>query len=375
MSPQRLLTYTVRGGAAGAFAGGVGSIWGYFVDPPTFFSAWLAGFYFWLSMPLGALALLLIWDLTGGRWESAGRVPLEAMAGTMPLFVLFFLPLLAALPQLYPWTRPEVASGLHNTWYLNLTFFYARAIAYFAIWCALAGWRVLLPGISAAGRRTSQLISGIGLMLLVYTVAYSGIDWVLSTQPHWFSSIFGMIACSTRLIAGICAALLLLLVLFPAGERHESPFEQALPALAGILLAAVIFWMYAEFCQWLIIWEENLHSEIGWYLLRWSMPWGGVIYALVVAHFMIPFLALVWTPAKRNPTVVGSVSAVLLVADAVYVWWLLLPGLQSIHFSWIHPAVLVGMGGIWLLTLAGILRLTSRAERVGQATREGFSHG
>ena len=375
MSTERLLTHTFRWGAVGALAGGIASIWGYLADPRTFFSAWLAGFYFWLAMPLGALALLLIWDLTGGRWGSAARVPLEAMAGTMPLFVLLFLPMLAALTPLYPWATPQVAAGLHNTWYLNLTFFYARAIAYFTIWIALVAWRALMPALTGAPRRPAQWISGIGLMLWVYTVAYSSIDWVLSTEPGWFSSMFGMIACSTRLIIAISTALLLLLAQTAPRSRQNDAFQSALPALAGMLLAAVIFWIYAEFCQWLIVWEENLHAEIGWYLERWSQPWVFVIYALVIAHFLVPFLGLVWGPTKRNPTVVGCVSIVLLVAEVVYVWWLLLPGLQSIRFAWIHPAALIAIGGIWLLALAATLRLTARGESPEGSTQEGFIHG
>jgi hypothetical protein len=373
MSTEQLLTQTVRWGAASAVAGGIASIWGYFLDPPTFFSAWLASFYFWLAMPLGALALLLIWDLTGGRWESAARLPLEAMAATMPVFVPLFLPMLAALTPLYPWSRPEVAAELHNTWYLNLTFFYARAIVYFAIWNALVAWRALVPGLTGTSRRPIQWVSGIGLMLLVYTVAYSSIDWVLSTQPGWFSSMFGMIACSTRLISAISAALLLLIAHASSRNRQERPFMEALSGLAAILLAAVIFWMYAEFCQWLIVWEENLHKEIGWYIERWSPPWEAVIYTLVTAGFVIPFLALLWAPTKRNPAVVGCVCILLLVAGVVYVWWLLLPGLQTSRFSWIHPALVIAMGGIWLLTLAAILRLTSRPE--SESSRESLLHG
>ena len=375
MNTPRLLIHTVRWGAGSAVAGGIFATWGYFVAPQTFFTAWLAAFYFWLSMPLGALALLLIWDLTGGRWETLARLPLEAMAATMPLFILLFLPLLPALPELFPWMRPEVAAGLRNTWYLNLTFFYVRVIAYFAIWSGLAAWRTLAAGGLAAPRQRAQWISGLGLMLLVYTIAYSSIDWVLSTEPHWFSSMFGMIACSTRLIAAISVALLLLLVQTSAPTRQEANFKSGLASLASIVLAAVIFWGYAEFCQWLIVWEENLRGEIGWYLERWSPPWNAVIYFLLGAHFMIPFLALVWSPTKRNPRVVGSVCVLLLIADVVHVWWLLLPGLPSIRFSWIHPAVVVAIGGVWLLALSGLLRLTIRRETTGASPREGLIHG
>ncbi len=375
MSTERLFAYVLRWGALAALAGGIASIWGLIADPETFFSAWLAAFYFWLSMPLGALALLLVWDLTG-RWEPMAQLPLNAMSATMPLFVLFFLPLLAGIPGLYPWARPEVAATLHNTWYLNPTFFYARAIVYFAIWNALAIWRTPMTGttVRTSGRR-SQWLSAVGLMLLVYTVAYSSLDWVLSTEPRWFSSMFGMIACSTRLIASLCAALLMMLAQASFEERQQAGFRKALASLAAVLLAVVIFWMYAAFCQWLIIWEENLPSEISWYIERWRQPWGAVIYALVAAHFAIPFLTLVWGPTKRKPVVVGWTCALLLLADMVHVWWVLLPGLKAVQFSWIHPAAMIGAGGVWLLTLAATLRMSGGREGTQGSPQEGLIHG
>jgi hypothetical protein len=385
VSRQRLLGASWKVGLVCAVAGGVASIYAWFADSHAFFSAWLAAFHFWLSMPLGALALLLIWDLTGGRWEALARVPLSAMAATMPLFLLLFLPIIAGLTELYPWARPSVAATLHNRWYLNLTFFYIRVGVYFVAWNALAMWRAWPaasptrappPGPAGPTRARPQWLSAIGLLLMVYTITYSSIDWILSTDPRWFSSIFGMIACSGQLIAALSAALLLTVAQVPPRARGESAFTQALAPLAAILLAAVIFWMYAEFCQWLIVWEENMRTEIHWYVVRWRGPWAAVIYALVAAHFGVPFATLVWGPAKRNAVVVSSVCAVVLVADMVRVWWLLLPSLEGVRFSWIHPAVMIGMGGLWLLMLAGVLRLTGgHTQRARDTSQEGFIHG
>jgi hypothetical protein len=321
-------------------------------------------------MPLGALALLLIWDLTGGRWEPLARLPLGAMIGTVPIFVLLFLPIIAGLPQLYSWSRPEVAATLHNRWYLNLDFFFARAIGYFAIWIGFASWRLRRRETPRGG----QAISAIGLMLLAYSVSFAGIDWVMSTDPDWFSSIYGMVVGAGQFIAALSFALVLITA--GARERWSDPaFAQALATLTTILVAVVLFWGYVSFCQWLIIWEENLRKEIPWFIERWRQPWGSVIYALVGAHFAIPFLALVWTPAKRQPMLVASVCLLLLVADMVHVWWLLLPGFRDTAFSWIDPAVMIGIGGVWLLSLSVVLRLEANRDNAHARREEGLIRG
>lgn len=364
-------------GVAGlvALAGGAAAIWAYLNQPQIFFTAWLAGFYFWLAMPLGALALLLVWDLTGGAWELVGRRPLTAMVATMPLFVLLFLPVIGGMTALYSWSRPEAASILHNRWYLNPEFFFIRAAAYFAVWNGFALWRLLRPvsvgGVPAPGL---QWVSAIGLMLMGYSVSFAGIDWIMSTEPDWFSSIYGMVVGSSQFIASLSFALLLIILDVPRGAAPES-VAKALSSLATILLAVVVFWAYTSFCQWLIIWEENLRKEIGWYLERWRGAWASVVYTLAGTHFALPFAALVWTPAKRNRRLVGAVCLMLLVADLVHVWWLLLPPFRAAVFSWLHPVIAIGIGGVWLVCLGIALILFDRVPLAQRHAERRLLHG
>lgn len=339
-----------RFGAAAAVAGGAATLAGYLVEPRAFFTAWLAAFYFWLSMPLGALALLLIWDLTGGAWEPFARVPLIAMTATMPLFVLLFLPIAAGMPELYAWIRP--GATLRNGWYLNTDFFFLRAIVYGLIWNGFAAWRLMRP----ADADLLQWPSAIGLILLGLTVTFAGIDWIMSTEPDWFSSIYGMIVGSSQFIAALSCTLLLMVIAGTADTIRSDPFRGSLASLATILVIVVIFWAYTSFCQWLIIWEENLRTEIGWYIERWRGTWGSVLYTLAGAQFAVPFFALVWTGAKRNAAVVGAVCALLIVSDLVQVWWLLLPPFRETGFAWVHLATAIALGGIWLLSLSFTLR-------------------
>ncbi|MGH7105993.1 MAG: hypothetical protein ACREFT_05760 [Acetobacteraceae bacterium] len=389
MSLERATMLMLAIGAIAALLGGGAAIWGCLNAPQAFFPAWLAGFYFWLSMPAGALGMLLIWDLTGGRWGPLARLPLTAMAATIPLFLLLYLPIIAGMSTLYPWTHAPVAAKLHNGWYLNREFFFIRAGLYFAIWVGFAAWRVLRRSAPDGGApKGYQWLSGIGVLLMGYSLTYAGIDWVMSTEPDWFSSIYGMVVGSGQFIAAISCALVLLVIgarsaiAVPGGVSvrtvapgstgaasvlsHEDLFTPGLASLAAVLVAVIVFWAYTSFCQWLIIWEENLHSEIRWFIERWARPWGDVIYVLAGAHFFVPFLALVWSPSKKNPRLVGAVCGLLLLADLLQVWWLVLPGFQRSGFSWLDPAVMVCVGGLWLLALAGALRFLGGRAPAGQ---------
>jgi hypothetical protein len=365
MSLDRATALLVTIGAIATVLGGGAAVWGYLDAPQVFFPAWLAGFYFWLSMPAGALGLLLIWDLTGGRWGPLARLPLTAMAATIPLFLLLYLPIIAGMSTLYPWTHAPVAAKLHNGWYLNREFFFIRAGLYFLVWVGFAAWRVLRSSAPDGGPpKGYQWLSGVGVLLMGYSLTYAGIDWLMSTEPDWFSSIYGMVVGSGQFIAAISCALVLLVM----GARSTTGdlFKPGLASMAAVLVAVIVFWAYTSFCQWLIIWEENLHSEIRWFIERWSQPWGDVIYVLAGAHFLVPFLVLVWSPAKRNPRLVGAVCGLLLLADLLQVWWLVLPGFHKSGFSWIDPAVMVCVGGLWLLALAQaltVLRARIPAER------------
>ncbi|HXS27155.1 MAG TPA: hypothetical protein VN730_05750 [Steroidobacteraceae bacterium] len=400
MRLDRAISRLVLIGAIAALLGGGPCIWGYLNTPQTFFPAWLAGFYFWLSMPVGAIGMLLIWDLTGGRWGPIARLPLSAMAATMPLFLLIYLPVVAGLPILYPWTHASVAAHLHNGWYLNLEFFFLRAGLYFLIWIGFAAWGVLRrPGPDGGAPAGLQWVSAIGVLLMGYSLTYAGIDWIMSTEPDWFSSIYGMVVGSGQFIAAISCALMLMVLgarapvaagaaaatsgsgdatagrtaaaqgsADAAAVRAADPFTPALASLAAVLVAVIVFWAYTSFCQWLIIWEENLHTEIHWFIERWAPPWGSVIFALAAAQFFVPFIVLVWTPAKRNPIVVGAVCALLLLADLLNVWWLVLPGFERTAFSWLDPAAMICIGGLWMLAAAGGLRFCR--DRTGGAHPE-----
>lgn len=327
-------------GLACILCGGIATVIGGVIAPAAFFPAWLAAFYYWLSVPLGALALLLIHNLTGGKWEAVARLPLEAGAATMPLFILAFLPILAGLSSLYSWVRP-LSTPLPNVWYLNLDFFGIRAAIYFLVWNLFVFWQLRRP----AGAAKSQALSGVGLILLGCSVTWAAIDWIMSIEPRWFSSVYGMMVGSDAFVLALAVILIAIIVL---REPGDAAFASHLANLATILLAVDIFWAYTAYSQWLIIWEENLKSEIPWYLLRLRPFWRDLVLAIIALNLAVPLFSLVWTPAKRRPGLVLTVCAVLLIGSMLQFWWLILPPFTSASLFWIAPAAMIALGGLWL---------------------------
>jgi hypothetical protein len=328
-------------GAGCAVLGSLAALIGALTDPGDFFPAWLAAFVYWLSLPLGALALLLIHDLTGGKWLIIARVPLAAAAATMPLFILAFLPMLAGLHDLYAWTRPD-AAPLPSHWYLNLDAFGLRAAIYFLVWTLLALWRLH----RAPEDPPVPWVAALGLIFMGCSVTCAAIDWIMSIEPRWFSSVYGMMVGSGQFIIALASALVIITAGSRATAADEAGFRRHLAGLATILLAVDIFWAYTAYSQWLIIWEENLHSEIPWYLVRLRPFWRGTVLAIVALHLVIPLFTLVWAPAKRSPRIVGSISALLLFAGLLQIWWLVLPPFRA-TLSWLDPAAVIALGGIW----------------------------
>lgn len=358
--------------AAALFVGGIGlavSIAGLFVLPAgAFFGAWLAAYICWLSLPLAALAALMIHDLTGGEWGFALRPILTAATATLPLFVILFLPIAAAgLAALYPWARAGQSASLPNSFYLNTGGFLGRAAVYFLVWLGFGflSLRRAARGLLAIDRAGSW-ISGIGLLALAFSASFAAIDWVMSMQPRWSSSLFGLIVSANLFTTGFGFFTLVALAAGPAGGPGAGALRSA---LAHILLASVIFWAYCEFMQFLIVWEENLISEIPWYLDRFRDGWGAAALILVLGRFLIPFFTLIWRPLKRDPRVLGAVCLLLLGMAQLYAWLLVLPAAKD-GFTWIAPFAAAAVGGACValfLALYGSAPLLRR--RFGMAER------
>jgi hypothetical protein len=240
--------------------------------------------------------------------------------------------------------------------YLNVPFFVARAAVYLAAWLALA---FLLTRWSKAQDRTGhprfdvllRKLSGGGLVLLAFTVTFAAFDWVMSLDPHWTSTIFGMLFLAGQ---GLGAIALVIAVAYPL-SRRESVGRIFVPTvlndLGNLLLAFVMVWAYLSFSQLLIIWAGNLPEEIPWYLHRIAGGWRYVAMALAVFYFAVPFLVLLGRGNKRQHRRLATIAIGILAARALDIFYLVMPEFSDGHFGvhWMDAAALAGVGGLWVM--------------------------
>jgi len=343
---------------------------GALVFPPSFFRAYLSATIFWLGIPVGCLALLMLHHLVGGRWGFMIQRVLEAAIQTVPLMALLFIPLFFGLSDLYPWARTEVVAAdpllQQKAAYLNMPFFIARAVFYFAVWIVLGRLLVtwsLQQDQSADDKLTLRLqrLSGPGLVLYGLTVSFAAIDWIMSLEPKWYSTLFGMIFMVSFGLAAL--ALAILATRFLASEK---PLAQVVSPdrwhdLGNLLLALVMFWAYLNFSQFLLIWAANLAEEIPWYLHRIEGGWEWVAIALIVFQFALPFVLLLSRDTKRNSQILAVVAGAILFMHWLDTLWMITPSFYParFHIHWLDIAAALGIGGLWLAAFIGYLKARS----------------
>ncbi|HVS01188.1 MAG TPA: hypothetical protein VMT16_00315 [Thermoanaerobaculia bacterium] len=340
-------------------------------DRAHFFQAYLVAFLFWLAVALGCFGLSMLHHLTRGAWGVMARRTFEAAARTLPLLLVLFLPLLLGLHDLYHWVEPGDDEILQRkAAYLNVPFWAARAALYFAVWILIA-WRLTRlsrrqdeSGDPALFRRM-QAWSAVGFLALALTGTFAAIDWLMSLDPHWFSSLFGLWFLAGMALSGLTFAIV---VAFWLAQRE--PMAGALQAhhfhdYGKLLLAFVMLWAYLSISQLLLIWGANLPEEIPFYLRRLGAGWELVSLALLLGHFAVPFLLLLSSDLKKRARTLVKVALWLLAVRWLDFYWHVAPTLQAQHGAaphhlltglWLDLAAVLGMGGIWVWFFLSQLR-------------------
>ncbi len=327
--------------------------------PDQFFRSYLLAFVFWNGLSIGAMAVLMLQYLTGGAWGIAIRRELEAATRTLPLTALAFLPLLAGLQRLYEWTHADAVAAdeilRKKTLYLNTPFFVTRAAVAFAVWLAVAfylnKWSAEQDARpDAALNRKLQLLSGAGLVLYGLTTTFTSVDWVMSLEPHWYSTMYGVLFIIGQALGAL--ALATVAVVGVSGREPVSGFlgRRHFHDLGKMMFAFTMLWAYVSFSQYLIVWSGNIPEEISWYLARFRGGWGWVGAAVLLLHFVLPFLLLLSRQANRNPRTLTAAAALLVVMRFVDTSWLVLPAFSKgvFRLNWMDLAAPIGLGGLWL---------------------------
>ena len=344
-----------------AAVGVVLSIVGFVVKGDHFWESYLIGFFFWHGITMGSLAVLMIHHLSGGGWGMVSRRILEAATRTLPLTAVLFIPLVIKMQTLYSWARPEAADDAiiqAKAAYLNPQGFVLRAVLYFVILGVLTfilnRWSAEqdrdpaeLPG---PKDRRSRVVSGPGLVLYVLVVTFMSVDWVMSLDPHWFSTIFGVLTLGGQGLATLAFTLVVLASLVRFRPMSGIVGTEQIHDLSKLMFAFVLLWAYFNVSQLIIIWSANLPEEIPFYLERLHGHWAPVSMLVVFGHFLLPYVLLLSRSLKQNLQRVKWVALGILVMRVVDIAWMIGPVFrhEGSALSWVDFAVTAGIGGIWL---------------------------
>jgi hypothetical protein len=366
--------------------GAIACLAGFVINRDEFFKAYLPSYIFWFEINAGALAILMLQYVTGGEWGVLIRRPLGAAARSMFVMVLFFIPIAVGAQHIYPWANPDIVA--HDSVlqakqiYLNVPFWLGRAAFFFACWLLWA-WRIRAlslrfyedrsPDTELARRKWAAL----GLPMIVLTLTFCSIDWVMSLEPKWYSSMFGItfvVSCGLSAYAYVTFLLTQLAkTKAMAGILKPSHFRD----LGNLMLAFVMFWAYTGFSQFLLIWYGNIREEVPYYLKREHGMWGFIALTLILFHFFLPFFMLLMRSIKDRPQTIAIVAVIILAMRYVHTYWLIGPAYYGdrFYFSWMSVAALLAISGIWFWVFVNQLKgqtiIPIHETWVDEAIREG----
>lgn len=363
---------------------------GWLTNAQQFFRSYLVAFVFVAGISLGSLTLLMLQHLTGGVWGILIRRPLEAAARNFPLLAIAFVPVALGLHELYIWSHQDLVEHDHllqiKAPYLNATFFIARTAGYFVLWIVMT---MLLTRWSKQQEQSSspwigqrlRYLSAAGLPIMGLTLTFTSIDWMMSLEPHWVSTMYGI---SFIVGCGLSAfAFTISLTVLMAGQEPISLIAQPIHFrdLGNLMFAFVMLWAYTAFSQFMLIWYANIREEVPWYTRRMMGGWGVIAGILIIFHFFLPFFALLLRAIKDRPRSLGIVAMLVVAMRALDIFWLMAPGYypEQIHapfaIHWLDPVTILGLGGIWFFFFLRTLSRESIVPFNEPYVQEALSHG
>ena len=340
---------------------------GWLLDPETFFRAWLFGFLTWWQIAIGSLGLAMLYHLAGGHWGTATRPIFDAASRTLPLLAVLFVPVALGLRSIYPWADQAWISehplNESRRVYFDEPFFIGRTVVYFAIWIVFAmllSWRTVSPAgrlNTAEHQRLSKVAAG-GMVLLVLTVTGAAVDWLMSLDPFFKSTMFGGIVVAAAGVAGMAFAALLTATLPRQVTVVAEQPATVLNDLGNLLLAFVMVWTYLMFGQFLIIWMGNLPEEVVWYQERQAGGWQTLIIVVVLFHFALPVFLLLFRDMKQAPQRLMTVALLVLLMRVADNYWTVAPSWYGPKFGlhWLYLVTPIAIGGLWFAEFVRNLR-------------------
>lgn len=356
------MTSVERNAAIAGVVGLVLFLIGVVIEPRQALTSYVFAYATVFTIVLGALIQLMMSQVTGARWFTVMRRIALGISGAMPAIVVLALPLLVGVAAIYSWTSPATLPSQARSiverkgaW-LNIPFFVVRGVVYLAAWVLIDAlvrrWSLRLDALegmaTADTTRRIRRLSALGLVIVGLTMTFASFDWLMSLDPTWYSTVYGVYVFA----GGFLAALGLIAVVARTASRPGAALDGVVTpehfgALGKLQLTFVIFWAYIAFSQFLVIWIGDIPLDASWYVTRGSGSWGTLALVVVLGQFAIPFLVLLPRTTKRRATLMWSLGILLLVMHVLDVYWLVLPALHpsGISISWLDLAGLLMVAG------------------------------
>jgi len=324
-----------------------------------------------LALTLGSIGWIMVDHTVRSQWSPVVRRIAETIAATAPLFALLFIPIATiGFHGLYPWTHETDEILEKKRWFLTTDFFFARAAFYLLLWSVLG---TLLHRLSTAQDssatserdrkvHTLRKISAVGIFLWAMSLSFGAVDWVMSLQPHWYSTMFGVYFFAASILSFFAFMTLVAIGLQNAGLLKNAITTEHYHDLGKFVFGFTVFWAYIAFSQFVLIWYANLPEETEFYILRLEGGWDKVSYALPLVHFFLPFLFLISRQVKRNTKLLAFACVWILAVHALDFYWIILPNAgghgHGAHLepSWTDAAALVGVIGAFLAVFGVFLK-------------------
>jgi hypothetical protein len=351
-APREVGEYSTKAFIAAAIFLGLGVVGLFVSGADMFYRSYLIGYFYAICFALGCLGLLCVQHLSGGGWGVAIRRMLEAGAKTIPFFAILFIPIILGSHHIYEWTHHDVVAKNHilhhKEPYLNMPFWLIRTGIYFAFFTALAYGlsRISLRQDKTGDPNLSErmtMISGPGLLAFILLCTFASVDWFMSTEPEWFSTIYGMLFIAQQAVSVISFMIVFGVLLATRAPMNEVIVPKHLHDLGKFLLAFTMLWAYFSFSQYIIVWAGNLPEETTWYLKRIRGFGEYMAWFIVIAHFALPFIILLSRDIKRRAGTIAKVAGFMMFMRLVDAVWFLAPG-----FTKIDVATGQGIGGFEL---------------------------
>ncbi|MEW5741789.1 MAG: quinol:cytochrome C oxidoreductase [Myxococcota bacterium] len=329
-----------------------------------------------LALALGAFGWLVIDITVRSQWSIVVRRIAETLQATLPIFFVLWLPIaLIGMHELYPWTHETDAILERKRWFLSTGFWWGRAIVYFVVWAVLSRFlytssvKLDTLGDNQAEKdkviKRTWAVAAPAILLYALTQSFAAVDWMMSLQPHWYSTIFGVYYFASSMVAFFSVVILISMALQRAGVLKTAITPEHFHDLGKFTFGFTVFWAYIAFSQFILIWYANIPEETEFYMVRMEGGWQYVSYALPVLHFFLPFLYLLSRQVKRARWPLALGACWMLLMHLLDMYWLILPnygthgeGEHHAHLalSWLDFAAILGMAGAFLAAFGFLLK-------------------